>query len=244
MILRGGYVMSTVSTDKVVTQCGNCEAKLKVREALIGKRVKCPKCSRSFEAAVFSGKKTPRSSSRPQKTIRFDRFDAEPSSTPPSQSGQLASYPTLPIDQQYAESLKGIPRIYEHEECGQQTGMPEDIVRTYLVDPYFYAYKSYCSGCDKHISMSELRWVDTGETLLEYTRALQAEIPNADKLKNKLITGLMSMSVLAGLLLGVPAGIVGFLISGLSVGLVTLAITTVLFSISTFFGLVQIRGGI
>ena len=52
--------------------------------------------------------------------------------------------------------------------------MPEEIIRTYLVNPYFYGYSSFCAGCQKHVSAKELFWTETGQNMMDYTRDLQA----------------------------------------------------------------------
>jgi hypothetical protein len=62
--------------------------------------------------------------------------------------------------------LTGVPMWYTHERCGQTTGMPEEIVRSYLVDPYLYgANRTYCVGCREHVPHTECTWDETGETL-------------------------------------------------------------------------------
>ncbi len=57
--------------------------------------------------------------------------------------------------------------------------MPEEIVRTYLENPYTYMRdRSYCVGCRKHIRCRELIWIETGENMQAYTDRLRAARPN------------------------------------------------------------------
>lgn len=79
--------------------------------------------------------------------------------------GQYKEYVTLPPEDRDHSSLDGVPRVYYHHRCGSHTGMPEEIVRSYLRDPYlYYADQSFCGGCHRHIPCRELVWVETGRT--------------------------------------------------------------------------------
>ena len=53
---------------------------------------------------------------------------------------------TLPAAKRAAQSLEGVPRVYTHPKCGARTGMPEEIIRSYLADPFLYADRTYCCG--------------------------------------------------------------------------------------------------
>jgi hypothetical protein len=33
-------------------------------------------------------------------------------------------------------SLRGVPQVYRHPKCGVATKMPEEIIRSYLVNPF------------------------------------------------------------------------------------------------------------
>jgi hypothetical protein len=92
--------------------------------------------------------------------------------------GQQKDYMTLPPEEREQGPLDGVPRVYRHERCGQCTGMPEEIIRTYLKDPFTYmADRSFCTGCGKHVPFRELIWVETGENMQEYTDRLRAAHP-------------------------------------------------------------------
>ncbi len=43
--------------------------------------------------------------------------------------------------------------------------MPEEIVRSYLVNPFLYSSETFCCGCGDYVRHSELEWVETGERL-------------------------------------------------------------------------------
>src|ERR1700754_103130 len=82
------------------------------------------------------------------------------------EDGQQADYVTLPEDEREQGDLDGEPTVYIHRVCGEATEMPDDIVRSYLVNPYLYlADATFCCGCGKHVPLRECVWMDTGEDL-------------------------------------------------------------------------------
>jgi iron-sulfur cluster assembly accessory protein len=76
-------------------------------------------------------------------------------------------------ERRYSGSLDGVPRHYRHDKCHRVTGMPEEVIRSYLVNPFLYNNNSFCCGCHDYVPMSELRWVETGETLQDYMDGLR-----------------------------------------------------------------------
>lgn len=92
--------------------------------------------------------------------------------------GQQSEYVTLPPEERTSESLEDVPQIYRHTKCGSLTGMPEEIIRSYLKNSYLYlADKTFCCGCQKHVDFRECAWIDTGEDLQTYTDKLRAQKP-------------------------------------------------------------------
>lgn len=92
--------------------------------------------------------------------------------------GQQEDYVTLPPEQRTAASLENEPQVYQHLKCGGATQMPEEIVRSYLVNPYLYlADKTFCTGCGTHVPNSECIWIDTGEDLQTHIDRLRAAKP-------------------------------------------------------------------
>ncbi len=88
--------------------------------------------------------------------------------------GQMTDHVTVAPQQQYAGPLDGVPQVYYHPRCGQATGMPEEIIRSYLVNPFLYADgTTFCCGCTDYVSENEVFWTETGQNLGEYTRQLQ-----------------------------------------------------------------------
>jgi hypothetical protein len=69
--------------------------------------------------------------------------------------------------------LGGVPQVYVHLKGGVATKMPEDIIRSYLVNPFLYGGGSFCCGCNDYVSETELFWHETGQCLADYTRELQ-----------------------------------------------------------------------
>lgn len=53
--------------------------------------------------------------------------------------------------------------------------MPEEVVRSYLADPFLYNGTTFCVGCHAYVSMRELVWSETGERLSDYMKVLQRE---------------------------------------------------------------------
>jgi hypothetical protein len=94
--------------------------------------------------------------------------------------GQQTDYVTLPEDEREQGDLDGVPQIYVHRRCGVETGMPEDIIRSYLKDPYLYsADQTFCCGCGKHVPIRQCSWVETDENLQHYFDRLRAQTPVA-----------------------------------------------------------------
>jgi hypothetical protein len=90
-----------------------------------------------------------------------------------SPDGQQRDHVTLAPERRFRGSLDDVPQVYVHEKCGARTGMPEEIIRSYLVNPFLYNDHTFCAGCRDYVHASELRWVKTGDTLYEYTRMLR-----------------------------------------------------------------------
>ncbi len=89
--------------------------------------------------------------------------------------GQMTDHVTNAPDQRYLGSLEGVPQVYRHARCGGRTGMPEEIIRSYLANPLLYADRTFCTGCGDYINTAELTWVETGENLMDYSGRLRSE---------------------------------------------------------------------
>ena len=88
--------------------------------------------------------------------------------------GQHNDHITNAPDDRYRGPLDGVPRSYRHARCGGGTGMPEEIIRSYLVNPLLYIDRSFCTGCGDYVDCSELTWVETGENMMTYNGRLRA----------------------------------------------------------------------
>jgi tetratricopeptide (TPR) repeat protein len=92
--------------------------------------------------------------------------------------GQQQDYLTLPPEDRADGDLTGIPVAYIHKSCGVGTRMPDEIVRSYLNNPYLYlADTTFCVGCGKHVPNAECHWSETGENLQKYFDTLRAAKP-------------------------------------------------------------------
>ncbi|MBY0232388.1 MAG: hypothetical protein K2W96_24180 [Gemmataceae bacterium] len=142
--------------------------------------VRCPYCHEMVEERAFPAHEAAHRKAKPD--------------------GQQTDYVTLPPDQRAGGDLATAPRVYVHKKCGVGTRMPEEIVRSYLVNPYLYnADETFCCGCNRHVPFRECVWTETGEDLQSYTDKLRAMKP---EMKPK---GCLGMGVVLLALLGAAA---------------------------------------
>ncbi|MFN7769023.1 MAG: hypothetical protein ACK5WR_19855 [Planctomycetaceae bacterium] len=95
--------------------------------------------------------------------------------TTPLADGQMTDHISLHPKGRFQGSLDDVPQVYRHSRCGGRTGMPEEIVRSYLVNPFLYSDNSFCCTCNDYVPTQELFWVKTGQMLLEYFENLRRE---------------------------------------------------------------------
>lgn len=99
--------------------------------------------------------------------------------------GQHRDYVTLPPEQRTDGDLVGVPVVYIHEVCGTGTRMPEEIVRSYLNNPFLYgANTTFCVGCSRHVPNRECHWDETRENLQDYfdrLRMAHSHVPREPK---------------------------------------------------------------
>ena len=104
----------------------------------------------------------------------------------PRADGQQTDYATLPPEDRASPAeVAAAPSWYRHvgtaakPGCGEVTGMPGEIIATYLADPWFYlADSTFCCGCGAHVPHGELVWEGTGENVGAYTDRLRAARPD------------------------------------------------------------------
>ncbi|MBX7104297.1 MAG: hypothetical protein K1X57_09450 [Gemmataceae bacterium] len=89
-------------------------------------------------------------------------------------------FPKLPPHQRYQGSLEGVPRVYFNAKFNAATQMPEDVIRSYLADPYMYNDWVWCTGMDDNARQADLVWVETGEPLNVYFDKLRAQARPAE----------------------------------------------------------------
>jgi len=89
--------------------------------------------------------------------------------------GQMTDHVTLDPKKRHHASLAGVPRAYRHPKCGGVTIMPEEIVRSYLVNPFLYSSRTFCCGCNGYVPQDQVFWIETGEGLTDYFRELQQQ---------------------------------------------------------------------
>jgi hypothetical protein len=91
------------------------------------------------------------------------------------EDGQMTDHVTKAPEDQFQGDLADVPRWYRHDKCGAVTGMPEEIIRSYLADPFLYSDYTFCTGCGNYPHQSEFHWVESGENLQSYNRRLRIE---------------------------------------------------------------------
>ena len=79
--------------------------------------------------------------------------------------GQQKDHVTAPPEGRFAGDIAREPKWYVHPRCGGVTGMPEEIIRSYLADPFLYNETSFCTGCGTYVPTAELFWQETNESL-------------------------------------------------------------------------------
>ncbi len=152
--------------------------------------------------------------------IPLNQFDAHAKSHRGAMpDGQQKSYPSLPPEKRYQGSLEGIPKVYHHATCGASTQMPEEIIRTYLVDPFFYGYSSFCAGCGKHISGRQLVWTETGENLYAYTKRLQEPFSAFCKERMRVLGAFFIATLVLSLILGLLVFVGAWIFAGIGTAL-------------------------
>ncbi len=130
----------------------------------------------------------------------------------------MEDHQTLPPRVRSKKRLRDVPKVYYHEKCGAATGMPEEIIRTYLVNPWFYNNYTFCCGCNRYLHQKNFYWTETGENLHDYSLRLRRESPLRTKVAHY-ATGPLGLSVLGalvGLIIGVGDGKAGL---GMALGL-------------------------
>lgn len=89
--------------------------------------------------------------------------------------GQMTEHVTVRPEERFAGSIVREPQWYIHPRCGGVTGMPEEIIRSYIADPFLYNDSSFCTGCNTYVPTSELYWQETNESLLAASYRRKAE---------------------------------------------------------------------
>jgi hypothetical protein len=89
--------------------------------------------------------------------------------------GQMKDHVTVRPEERFAGDIAKEPKWYVHPKCGGVTGMPEEIIRSYITDPFLYNESSFCTGCHTYVPTSELYWQETNESLQAASYRRKAE---------------------------------------------------------------------
>lgn len=60
--------------------------------------------------------------------------------------------------------LKPNQQTYVHNTCGGQTRMPDNCMRTYLENPYYYG-RTFCCTCKDYFPVEQFEWRHTGKCM-------------------------------------------------------------------------------
>ncbi|MBI1248885.1 hypothetical protein GC197_13720 [bacterium] len=164
-----------------------CGKRFQAKPELAGKRVKCPACGSAIDIPDAAESSATASPPPGHKRCEYcheyipnsEYYSHIEKHMEIREDGQQTDYATLPPEERAAmEELENAPRWYRHQKCGQVTGMPEEIIQTYLANPWFYlSDKTFCTGCNTHVRQEECVWEETGENLQVYTDRLRAAKP-------------------------------------------------------------------
>ncbi len=161
-----------------------------------------------------------------------------------AEDGQYNHYPTLPPEKQFQGPLTDVPRNYLHRKCGAVTGMPEPIIRTYLVNPFFYGYSSFCCGCNKHVPVKELVWTETKQNVMEYYRELQKPFSFFCKERMGVVGTMLGVAAVGGLLLAGAVFVIAKFVLALESGLLLAGIVFLVATLVFIGLLLSMRGGL
>jgi hypothetical protein len=101
-------------------------------------------------------------------------------------------------------------RTYVHDQCGCGTSVTDDEFRG-LINPFQFVLGTYCTGCERMVSLRSVAWENTGETLADYRSRLLSEEPPLWQAWRK------GLGTLAGALVG---AFLGFIVLNSVVGVV------------------------
>jgi hypothetical protein len=99
-------------------------------------------------------------------------------------------------DEDEYDSLR---RSYVHDGCGGVTVVSGDDFER-IANPFTFVWQTYCAECGEHVSLSEVRWEDTGEKVSRYRARVGGKAPARAKL-----IGYVA-GPLAGFLIGAGVG--------------------------------------
>ena len=162
--------------------CRQCGKRFSAQPHLAGQDVPCPGCGQTIEIPLalqpaadevrcdFCHKYIPRQ--------QYNQHVQQHVKT--RSDGQQTDYATLPPEQRASSMNAGVvPKWYRHQKCGEVTGMPDEIIETYLTNPWFYlSDKTFCTGCGTHVRLKECVWEETGENLQAYNNRLRDAKPH------------------------------------------------------------------
>jgi hypothetical protein len=72
-------------------------------------------------------------------------------------------------------------RSYVHDGCGGVTVVSGDDFER-IANPFTFVSQTYCAECGEHVSLSEVRWEDTGEKISRYRARVRDKAPARAKL--------------------------------------------------------------
>lgn len=95
-------------------------------------------------------------------SLTTDRNDPLLKEGQKNETGQHSIYLVLSDEERAKGFIRPVRKTYVHTVCGTATTMGLALAETYARDPKFYG-RTFCVGCNKHISVDEFVWDGTTE---------------------------------------------------------------------------------
>jgi predicted Zn finger-like uncharacterized protein len=150
-----------------IVDCPSCNRKLRVPDDLLGKKVKCPTCSGTFDAVAESSGKIPAPSSSPPpdpgpfgSSMPQMSLEGTPSGSPAADSSSPAPVPNAPGSEAYAPSSeKGSVPPSEQDTLSQnvpKSGAEEELVPCPYCGEKNPVDATRCGYCREHLDDEDL----------------------------------------------------------------------------------------
>jgi len=91
------------------------------------------------------------------------------------EDGQFERYPTIDGGDFQQEPRRSYIHDEEEGGCGKTTRMSPDLMKSVARNPEYYI-KTYCEGCQEHVPVEEVRWLDGEKWVVNDEQSVDTEI--------------------------------------------------------------------